>query len=251
MRDRGQVRHVTKLELRATDLPKGVCGIVQGVALVYGVTDHYDTMFKPGCLDRTKREKLAAGKVALFRDHEYGVSTHIGIVRALETIGDAEVMTAQLFDTEDGREAKEYIAAVLDASAQTGLSIGFWSRETEWVDRADGDRVYQFNEIELEEISLTPRPAVPGAQVTGVRSDASDDGYTSLFRGALTTLGVEKFRAVVRDVDPDSAPPATPPPTQDSDASPEDSDAHSRTDSGAPATATMDERLLAYRRSYL
>lgn len=248
---RGQVRHLTTLELRAEDMPKGVCGVVQGVALVYGVTDAYDTMFKAGCLDRTKREKLAAGKVALFLDHSYGVREHVGVVRSLETMAGAEVMTAHLFDTEDGREAKEYLAAVLASKAQTGLSVGFFSRETEWVDMPDGARVYQFNEIELEEISITPRPAVPGANVTGVRSDASDDGYTALFRGAFATLGPEKFRAVVREVDPDSAPASNATATSDSDAPPDgDSDADTRTDSGDPIPATMDERLLAYRRSY-
>lgn len=251
-RQRAQIRHLTTLKLRADNLPDGVCGVVQGVALVYGVTDHYETQFKPGCLDRTKREKLAAGKVALFLDHDYGVQEHVGVVRQLETVGDAEIMTAHLFDTEAGREAKEYLDAVLKAKAQTGLSIGFFARDTEWVDAADGTKVFQFNEIELEEISVTPRPAVPGAQVTGVRSeDASADGYVQLLRGMVATLGLEQFRAAVRAVDPDGAPASNAEPGPDSDASTrEDSDAGTRTDSGDPKPATMEERLLAYRRSF-
>lgn len=158
------VHRAFRPDLDTRDLPDGVCGRVTGVALVYDVEDAYGTRFARGCLDRTKREKLAAGKVSLFADHEYGIRTHVGVVRTLTTAGGEEMLAADLFDTEDGRHAKEYLEAVVRSGAYTGFSIGFFNRS------ASGDPDL-FTEIELDEVSITPRPAVPGADVVGVRKD--------------------------------------------------------------------------------
>src|SRR5690606_10244502 len=136
-RIRGVAQREVALEVRADDLPSGVCGRLVGIALTYGAVDHYGTRFRKGCLDRTKREKLAAGKVALYLDHSYGVRAHVGVVRSLETVGDSEVLTADLFDTEDGRRAKEYAVAVTASGGMTGFSIGFFDRESE-IERNEG-----------------------------------------------------------------------------------------------------------------
>jgi hypothetical protein len=48
--------------LTETHLPPGVIGQVSGIALVYGVVDSHGTTFAPGSLDRTRREKVAAGR---------------------------------------------------------------------------------------------------------------------------------------------------------------------------------------------
>jgi phage head maturation protease len=166
------------LEVRTTDLPEGVCGRVMGIALTYSAPDGYGTMFSPGCLDRTKAEKLAAGKVKLYADHGGKTGDHVGVVRTLETVGDSELMSADIFDTAAGRSSLEYVKAVVAAKAFTGLSIGFYDRESEWVPvdtpietswGATRNSVLVYNEVELDEVSLTPSPAVPGAEVTGTR----------------------------------------------------------------------------------
>jgi phage head maturation protease len=199
------------LEVRSDDLPAGVCGRVTGAALAYGVVDSYGTRFAAGCLERTKREKLAAGKVALYLDHTYGVRAHVGVVRTLTTSGNTEQMVADLFDTEDGRRAKEYLGAVLAAGGQTGLSVGFFDRGSAPVTDA-GQTVVEFREVELEEVSIPPRPAVPGANVSGVRSESDRDAATHLHTIALRALferaGPERFAALVRSVAGDE--PAAP-----------------------------------------
>ena len=243
------------LEVRKeAELPAGVCGVLVGVALVYNVIDAYGTRFRPGCLDRTKREKLAAGKVKLFADHIGMTRTHVGFVKSLETQGDRELMTAYLFDTDAGRSQKEYLAACTASGGYTGLSIGFYPRETETVE-VDGTTVYDFVEVELDEVSNTPRPAVPGADVLGVRRDGdatltpTSEALRAVLRVAVDVLGPEAVQAELAAR------------TSASNARPEDSAAHPRdaegTDSrdGAPAaagatTATMDERITAVRRSY-
>lgn len=177
-RVRTVVHRAFRPALETRDLPEGVCGRVTGVALVYDVEDAYGTRFAQGCLDRTKREKLAAGKVPLFADHEYGIHTHVGVVRTLTTTGGEEILAADLFDTEDGRHAKQYLEAVVRSGAYTGFSIGFFNRSA--LGHSD-----LFTEIELDEVSITPRPAVPGAGVVGVRQ-----GIQAAWRMLDTALAV-------------------------------------------------------------
>ena len=47
----------------------GVIGQVEGIALVYEIVDAFDTVWGRGCIDRTRRERLAAGRIKLFVDH--------------------------------------------------------------------------------------------------------------------------------------------------------------------------------------
>ena len=64
-------RHATAHQLTKTDiefrveddLPDGICGRIHGVALIYNQWDDRLSRFKPGSLDRSKGEKVAAGKV--------------------------------------------------------------------------------------------------------------------------------------------------------------------------------------------
>lgn len=198
----------TTLAIRSDNMPAGVCGVVTGIALRYNVEDSWGTRFLPGCVEKT-RAKVMARKVKLFDNHGsrdgYGTRTHIGTVTALTTAGDAEVMTAELLDTEEGRKAKEYLDAVSKSGAETGLSIGFMPRAGDWAPKGDNKYgVYEYSEVELEEISLAPRQAVPGAVVTGVRRQPTPDdmnGVRLLLRGLRTTYGSEQLLALIREED--------------------------------------------------
>jgi HK97 family phage prohead protease len=256
-RDRARTALLTTLEVRAEAdaMPAGVCGRVVGVALVYNVRDTYGTAFVPGCLDRTKREKLTAGKIALFADHDYQTRSHVGVVRSLETVGDSEVMTADIFDTEDGRALKEYLVAVTASNAHTGLSIGFFDRASDWRDGpADGDRTLYYTEVELEEVSATPRNAVPGADVLAVRredlqKDTADVRVTAL-RALISAVGIETVQQIIAECagrsttsnadEPEDSPTAT---TTVVPGNAEDADSD-------VTHATMDERTRAVRAAY-
>ena len=272
----------TKLELRQavpvepgtievpSDLPEGVCGRLTGIALTYSVPDDYGTVFLPGSLDRTRAEAVARGKVKLFADHEPFSETHVGIVRSVEDIGDSAVMTADLFDTEAGREMKEYLAAVLASGGETGLSIGFRPIEKEW--RADpdtGEMYCAFKEIALREISITPVPAVPGTTVTSVRHEPGETDDTLLLRRALRSILVSlperEARAVFDAVYPINAagagadPSDTPvaPVSEASTLASARANAARGTESATDASgddgelATMEERLQAVRSAWL
>jgi len=159
------------LQVRAEeDLPPGIAGRVSGVAVTYDVVDSYGTMFARGCAKRSIDQRVAARKVPLLMDHEASTRAHVGVVSAMSEAGDAVVMTADVFDTTEGRAAMEYVKAVMASGASTGFSIGFVPRKSEIV-VVDDANVERFTEIELREVSITPMPAVPGAAVTAARND--------------------------------------------------------------------------------
>lgn len=233
-----QVR-ATALAIDEENLPDGICGRVTGIAVRYDVIDSYGTIFKRGSLDRT-RSKVNAGKVKLFVNHgmgdHYGTTTHVGVVRSLSVVEDGEYMVADLFDTEDGRKQKEYLRAVMASGAETGLSIGFFERAGGW-EPVNGKQVYSFSEIELDEISLAPRQAVPGATVSGVRASLTLEMRRTLAQQIAAGLTRAEWDTLVASVAPPvgDEPPAPMAPSDGED------------DSQQPAT--MDARVMAYRRS--
>lgn len=193
-------RAFTPQAVNTDDLPDGVCGRLVGVGLVYDKPDAQDTVWVTGCLDMTKRSKVAAGKVGLFAagqyGHEYGLRSHVGVIRALETRGNEEWVTADLFDTEDGRRTKEYVDAVLRAGGMTGLSIGAYVRRIEEVKDEKGSiTTVRFLEVELEEFTITPRPAVPGAEIEAVRQEPV--ALWTMFDALVGALPIDQVRARV------------------------------------------------------
>lgn len=241
----------------------GICGRMTGIALVYGIADDYGTMFAPGCLTKTRAEKVNTGKVRLFADHLAYSETHVGVVRSIVDVGDAAVMTADLFDTEAGRAMKEYLEAVLKSGGETGLSVGFRSIDREWkeIDMGDGksETMLVFKEISLGEISVTPVPAVPGADVTGVRrqpGETEEDLLRRALRHILRSLPEHEAKAEFDEVyatsaatpDTEAAPPAA------AEAAPaegtQDAAKAEATETHETAVASPEERRQAFRRSF-
>lgn len=232
------------LNIEENDLAPGTIGRVTGIAVRYDVVDSYGTLFKRGCLDKTKG-KVRAGKVKLFVNHGardfYGPDTHIGVVRSLTTVGDGEVMVADIFDTEAGRRQKEYLSAVMSSGAETGLSIGFFEREGSW-ESVDGKQVYSFSEVELDEISLAPRNAVPGADVLAVRAEGVSRETrravaAQLAQGMTRAQWIEFALSII---------------TTDDDESPmeEQDEEESTGEDDSPEMASAADRVLAARRTY-
>jgi hypothetical protein len=174
----------------------------------------------------------------------------------MEDAGDALLMTADVFDTAEGRAALEYVKAVLASGASTGFSIGFIPRASEMT-AVDGQAVERFTEIELREVSITPMPAVPGAEIASARHEVVADVVveqsvpertetellTIAARVALDALSDAERFAVLESYWPvtrsESASVVTPVVTA----------TLTSTDSTA-RMATMDERINAVRSTY-
>ena len=221
---RTTVWHLTDaaLEIRAeAELPAGIAGRVSGVALTYEVVDSYGTMFARKCAKRSVDGRVAARKVPLLMDHERTSKAHVGVVTKMEDAGDALIMTADIFDTAEGRSALEYVKAVLASGASTGFSIGFVPRASEMV-TVDNKTVERFTEIELREVSITPMPAVPGAEIASARNEVEevvsertdDDLLTLAARVTLDALSESQRHAVLSRYLPptrtETASPVTP-----------------------------------------
>ena len=183
-------------------LPDGVCGRVLGTALRFDVVDDYGTMFAPGCAARSIAQRVKGRKLNFVLDHDRGVRSHVGTVTAMDEVGNGYALTADLFDTEDGRRAKEYVRAVLASGGSTGLSISFRPHRSEIV-AVPGSKgqVERFTEIELREVTLTPFPAVPGADVLAVRREAA--GLPLARISDPDDLVVEVARATLRAMTPE------------------------------------------------
>lgn len=256
---RSTLWHLTDatLEVRAeSDLPPGIAGRVSGVALTYEVVDSYGTMFSRKCAKRSIDGRVSARKVPLLMDHERTSKAHVGVVTSMTDAGDALVMTADVFDTAEGRAALEYVKAVLASGASTGFSIGFIPRTSEMV-TVNGKPVERFTEIELREVSITPMPAVPGAEVASARNEGSDavveevvaertdaDLLTLAARVALDALTEEQRHAVlVRYLPETRSETATP-------VSPVVTETPTST-AASVRYATLDDRIKAVRSTFV
>lgn len=252
---------LTKLELvRAEEtLPAGVCGRVQGIAMVYDQVDFYDTIFARGCLAKSIVERVLTRKVNVFADHIKQVRCHVGVVASVTEIGDAVTVLIDLLDTNDGRSMLEYAKACIAADIETGLSLGFIPRKGEVV--RDKSNVptgqYKFTEIEWRETSITPVPAVPGTQITGARNDEGESGVdftNDEISAILAAVPEERLTEVLTGLgfsrSSANAVPATPaaPETPAESAPPVES---SNSEQGTERKiATMDERMSALRQSF-
>ena len=255
--ERRQYRSATTLTMRGADevnpLPAGVIGQVEGIALVYGVVDTYGTTFKRGCLDRTIRERVAAGKVKLYVDHGdvmlsgmYDTHLHIGTVRAMWDAQEPDGtwvnrFRADIFDTEPGRTAHEYLRAIAATNSETGVSIGLMDSPKTTRAVVGGVVCEEIAEVALREISVTGESSVPGTRVTAVRQETVEVGpmtitlpppdpaptqppnYLALLDGLVAHLGAATVRAHLRPIlsdggDTDSDAGSGAPDSPDSDA---------------------------------
>jgi phage head maturation protease len=259
--ERPTIQRATTLDLVAraasATLPAGVIGQVEGVALVYDVVDAHGTTFARGCLDRTVRERVTAGKVRLFLDHGdaplngmYDTHLHIGVVREVwdVTLPDGTTgakFRADIFDTEPGRSAHEYLRAIAATQSETGVSIGMLRLPPRTRATVNGESCERISEVPLGEISITAMPSVPGTHVTALRADID---YTPILTGIHAALGSTAFRALTERISGNTLATDSNAPCA-SDADP--ADRHlTPTEGVSPSLATPDERLAFARAAF-
>ncbi len=229
--------------------------------MVYDVIDTHGTTFARGCFDRTCRERVANGRVRLFLDHGdapttgmYDTHLHIGTVRELfdEQIDGRWVskFRADIFDTESGREAHEYLTAIAATGSETGVSIGMLKEPATTRAMIDGVPAFRISEVPLGEISVTSMSSVPGTKVTTVRAEIIDTpiDYFALLDGIVAHLGPETVRARLSATHCDALSADSNAATA-SDAASGDSQGVSRegTEPSTPNAADMDARIAFVR----
>ena len=147
-------------------------GVFSGYAALFNTPDLSGELIAPGAF----KDSLAAmtHKLPLLFSHE--TSEPIGIFRVVKEDSKGLYVEGELnLNTQSGKDAY----SLLKQGALTGLSIAFLP--VDFVPNKDGSRT--ITKLTLLEISLTPVPAQPKAQVTSVRSlgpkDAAED-WTSI-----------------------------------------------------------------------
>jgi HK97 family phage prohead protease len=259
-----QSRHFDNVQIRVVedDLPAGIVGRISAVALPFNQEDSYGTSFAQGCAARSIGQKVKARKVPFLLDHDRRTGSHAGTIMSVEDAGTGYLMGADVLDTRLGRETMEYVKALIASGGTTGVSIGFIPRKSEFKKSAQGRTIEVFTEIELSEISLTPMPAVPGAEVIGARKEeegAADPTTSGSQRDDITLMTLAARAAL--DALPDEARAevlkqygtASPKPSEG--AAPAEGEQGSRTttatESRDEGNVSMDERIAAVRKTFV
>lgn len=105
------------------------------------------------------RKSIAAGNPVLLFGHDYE-SLPIGKILAWREDEKGVFFTAQLAPTTAGADLK----ALIDIKAVTGVSYGYNVGKSDYT-TINGKRVRRLLDVDVKEVSLTPFPALPSAQL--------------------------------------------------------------------------------------
>lgn len=167
------------LEVKAV----GDDGAFSGYGSVFGVVDSYNEIVAPGAFSESLAELASKGRpVPVLWMHRS--DTPIGIWDELRE-DDKGLHGSGTLLTNAVAQAKE-AHALMKARAVTGLSIGYWVRESSY-DEKTGIRT--LTKLELVEVSLVTFPANDEARVEAVKF--------KLARGQLPTL--PEFESFLRE----------------------------------------------------
>lgn len=132
---------------------------ISGYLTRWGELDGYNDITVKGSFLKT----IAAHKtLPLLWSHEYKAMP-IGLVRAMKEDDRGVFFIASLAQTSAGIDAYKLLAL----GGGMGVSYGFDLKRYEYRS-VNGTRARMLQEVELAEVSLTPFPALPSAQITDI-----------------------------------------------------------------------------------
>ena len=158
-------------------------GRFTGYGSVFGVVDSYQEIVAPGAFAETIAER-AATKRRLPVLWQHRSAEPLGYYEKVQEDERGLYLEGVLLKDKLARAAEAY--ALMEAGVVTGLSIGYWVRESSY-DEKTGIRT--LTKLDLEEVSLVTFPANDDARVEAVKF--------KLAHGALPTL--REFERVLRD----------------------------------------------------
>ena len=158
-------------------------GTFEGYGSVYGVEDSYNEIVAPGAFTESLAELTAKGrKVPVLWAHMG--SEPIGVYDEITEDEQGLFVKGRLLIDEVAR-AKE-IHALIRANAVSGLSIGYWIRESSYDEKTN---IRTLTKLDLIEVSLVTFPANDEARVEAVKF--------KLANGELPTI--REFEKLLRD----------------------------------------------------
>lgn len=168
-------------------------GAFSGYGSVFGNEDSYGEIVAPGAFAKSLVEIAGKGRpVPVLWQHRSGEP--IGIYTSLKEDGIGLFVEGKLLKDDVRQAAESY--ALMKAGAVSGLSIGYYVRESSF-DEKTGIRTLQ--RLDLVEISLVTFPANDEARVDAVKAKIAHGELPSLneFERFLREAGFSKTKAAV------------------------------------------------------
>jgi hypothetical protein len=189
-----------KRQLKVRDFPltvkaSGVSddGTFEGYGSVFGVVDSYNEVVAPGAFTESLAELKAKDRtVPVLWQHRQ--DQPIGVYDEIVEDETGLFVKGRLL-TDDVAQAKE-AHALLKAGAVTGLSIGYWVRESSFDEKTN---VRTLLKLDLVEVSLVTFPANDDARVEAVKFKLAHGQLPNIreFEKLLREAGFSKTQAAV------------------------------------------------------
>jgi HK97 family phage prohead protease len=168
-------------------------GTFEGYGSVFGVVDSYQEVVAPGAFTDSLAELSAKGRpVPVLWQHRQ--DQPIGIYETIVEDDTGLLVKGRLL-IDEVAQAKE-AHALMKAGAVSGLSIGYWVRESSF-DEKTGIRT--LTKLDLVEVSLVTFPANDDARVEAVKFKLSHGQLPNIreFEKLLREAGFSKSQATV------------------------------------------------------
>lgn len=168
-------------------------GFFSGYGSVFGVTDSYNEVVAPGAFVDSLADRKARNRpIPVLWQHQS--SQPLGVYSKVQEDGTGLYVEGKLLTGEVAQAREAH--ALMKAGAVTGLSIGYWPRESSF-DEKTGIRT--LNRVDLEEVSIVTMPANDDARIDAIKMKLAHGGLPSLpeFEKLLREAGFSKTQAAV------------------------------------------------------
>jgi uncharacterized protein len=166
-------------------------GVFTGYGSVFGVVDSYGEIVAPGAFTDSLAE-IEAKKRAVPVLWQHRSDQPIGVYEELKQDGTGLLVKGRLLK-DDVRQAGE-AHALMKAGAVTGLSIGYWVRESS---RDEVESIRTLKKLDLVEVSLVTFPANDEARIEAVKFKLANGELPTLpeFERLLREAGFSKSQS--------------------------------------------------------
>lgn len=184
-------------------------GLFSGHASLFDEVDSYDEKVARGAFTDTLAEYAAKGR-ALPVLWQHRTDEPIGVYERVEEDAKGLFVEGRLLVDEVERAREAY--SLLKAKAVSGLSIGFYTRESSYDEK---EHVRTLTKLDLVEISIVTVPALDSARISDVKQKLANGELPTIreLETSLRDLGFSKsqaagivakgYRSFLRDADND------------------------------------------------
>ncbi|MER8454318.1 HK97 family phage prohead protease [Mesorhizobium sp. M1428] len=168
-------------------------GFFSGYGSVFGVVDTYNEVVAPGAFAATLTDRKARNRpVPILWQHR--TDSPLGTYSKVEEDDKGLYVEGRLL-TADVAKARE-AHALMKAGAVTGLSIGFWLRESSYDEKTG---VHTLTRVDLEEVSIVTMPANDDARIDAIKMKLAHGGLPTLpeFERLLREAGFSRSQSAV------------------------------------------------------